>query len=236
VREYCDATCRSAARRARRTTSSVNTNLTQGARKGDIDGVDGVGPARLMDAVGRLTAAMSAGDESPLEAVVAARDLARCVEGAMRASVERARDMGHTWQEIGEVLGTSRQAAFQRFGRPLDPRTGTPMADRLPPDAGARAATLVACLTDGRWDDVCRDFDETVAARLDATGVAAVWAQVVGMAGGYEGMGEPLARQAGDYTVVDVPLRFEGGDRAVRVTFDRRGKVAGLFVLPADSP
>ncbi|MGH3624269.1 MAG: hypothetical protein ACRDQ5_21195, partial [Sciscionella sp.] len=64
-----------------------------------------------------------------MAAVIAARDLARTVEEAMRAAVEDAREAGHTWQEIGNVLGTSRQAAFQRFGRPVDPRTGVPMAD-----------------------------------------------------------------------------------------------------------
>jgi hypothetical protein len=33
-------------------------------------------------------------------------------------------------------------------------------------------------------------------------GLAAAWARVVGMAGAYEGMGEPVVHQAGDYTVV----------------------------------
>jgi hypothetical protein len=43
---------------------------------------------------------------------------------ALRLSVERAREAGRTWQELGDVLGVSRQAAFQRFGHPVDPRTG----------------------------------------------------------------------------------------------------------------
>jgi hypothetical protein len=210
--------------------------LTIGERKANIDGIGEI-PAWeivLAELARQLTAEPAAGVMSPLEAVVAARDLARAVDRAMRAAVERAREMGHTWQDIGEVLGTSRQAAFQRFGRPLDPRTGVPMAEALLPDAANRAATLIADLTQGQWEAVCRDFDQTVASRLGATELAAVWARVIGMVGGYERMGEPLAYQAGDYTIVDIPLSFEAGERCARVSYDRHGKIAGLFILPSE--
>ncbi len=56
-----------------------------------------------------------------------AQGLARSAEEQLAATVARARESGHTWAEIGQILGTSRQAAFQRFGRPADPRTGPPM-------------------------------------------------------------------------------------------------------------
>jgi len=55
---------------------------------------------------------------APLEAVIVIRSLARVVEDGLRQAVQLARQAGHTWAEIGELLGTSRQAAFQRFGRP----------------------------------------------------------------------------------------------------------------------
>lgn len=44
-----------------------------------------------------------------------ARRLER-VESDLRAAVCRARDEGATWQELGDALGISRQAAQQRFG------------------------------------------------------------------------------------------------------------------------
>lgn len=37
--------------------------------------------------------------------------------------------------------------------------------------------------------------------------------------------------QAGDLTVVDVPLRFEAAELTGRVSYDRAGLVAGLFFL-----
>jgi hypothetical protein len=53
-----------------------------------------------------------------MDAVAAARELSRVTDVALRAAVDRARAAGHSWSRIGEVLGTTRQAAFQRFGRP----------------------------------------------------------------------------------------------------------------------
>jgi hypothetical protein len=172
----------------------------------------------------------------PLDAVRQALTDLREAESRLRTSVEAARESGHTWAEIGDVLGTTRQAAFQRFGRPIDPRTGEPMDAALLPGAADKAVALFVALAEGDWEAVRRDFDEKVAQALpDADAVAATWAMVAGRCGRYEQrMGEPLTRQLGDYTVVDVPLQFEIGEQLGRVSFSRDGKVAGLFVLPPE--
>lgn len=52
-----------------------------------------------------------------LVALGACETLAELVHETLQALVDEARAVGHTWQEIGDVLGTSRQAAYQRFGR-----------------------------------------------------------------------------------------------------------------------
>lgn len=219
-RHYCDATCRSAARRRRAATSgdpamagSVNEWLTTSPRQTIVDN----GPER----------------PGALAAIGQAQALARSAEEELAMSVARARESGHTWAEIGQVLGTSRQAAFQRFGRPTDPRTGQPMAPVVP---GTRelAGQLFGDLAAGRWAAVCAQFGPAVAARLDPSGLAAAWAQVIGMAGEFERRGEPSAYRAGDYTVVDVPLFFEAGDRTGRVSYDQDARVAGLFFLPTE--
>lgn len=166
-----------------------------------------------------------------LEAVGAARAVARDAERELAMAVARAREAGHTWEKIGQVLGTSRQAAFQRFGRPEDPRTGRPMAESVLPGAADRALVLFAGLAAGRWRQVCAEFGDRMAARLDADKLAQVWAQITGFVGGYERHGEPTAYQAGDHTVVDIPLFFEAGERIGRVSYDRAARVAGLFFL-----
>lgn len=170
---------------------------------------------------------------TPLAAIAVAAGAAAAVDEGLRATVDQARAAGHSWSDIGQVLGTSRQAAFQRFGRPTDPRTGRPQADAMLPDAENRAATLLADLADGRWAEVCQAFNDRLAAVLDATGLAEVWARLAGTVGALERAGRPVAHQAGDYTVVDVPLFFEAGERTGRVSYDRDGRVAGLFLVPA---
>jgi len=244
VREYCGPTCRSASRRdrARRTRderTSVKDNLTKVDRKAKLDivrnestGATGVPAERGRAAALGLLEDPPGGTLSALEAIAFVRGAASAVEEGMRAVVQRAREAGHTWEEIGQVLGTTRQAAFQRFGRPVDPRTGQPMALSMLPGAAERGAALFADLAAGRWADASRDFGERIAGKLDADGLAVSWARLAGMLGQLEGMGEPAAFQAGDRTVVDVPLSFEAGERTGRVSYDHAGKVAGLFFLP----
>lgn len=60
----------------------------------------------------------SAATRGTLEAVGGAQRQVLEAQYLLRAAVDRARAEGHTWQEIGEVVGTTRQAAFQRFARP----------------------------------------------------------------------------------------------------------------------
>ena len=74
-------------------------------------------------AAARLAAELADPAALPLEAVAAARELSGVTDAALRAAVDRARAAGQSWGRIGEVLGTTRQAAFQRFGHP-DPHRG----------------------------------------------------------------------------------------------------------------
>jgi hypothetical protein len=198
-------------------------------------GADAVGPAAAggqaaaRDLLGQLFSGESV---SPLDAIAFIQGAASEIGEGMQAAVQRARKAGRTWAEVGQVLGISRQAAFQRFGKPADPRTGQPMASSRLPGAAERGAALLADLVAGRWAQVCRDFDDRVAQKRDADGMAAAWARLTGMIGLLEQVGEPVAYQAGDHTLVDIPLSFEAAERTARIAYDREGKVAGLHFLP----
>jgi hypothetical protein len=175
------------------------------------------------------------GAVSPLAAMAAARELSAATNAALQDTVDRARAAGHSWREIGDVLETTRQAAFQRFGRPVDPRTGKPMAKAIPPGRADQAVALFTDITEGRWEAACRDFAETMREHVDAERIALVSAQIVNMIGSFERMGEPVAFQLADITTVNVPLHFEAGERTGQVSFDRDGKVVGLFIRPPAS-
>jgi Protein of unknown function (DUF3887) len=173
------------------------------------------------------------GAGSPLAAMSAARELSASADAALQAAVDRARAAGHSWQRIGDVLGTSRQAAFQRFGRPVDPRTGAPMTRAVPPGLTERAVAVFAAQAENRWPDVLAEFDENMREKLTADRLAGGWAQTIAIIGALERIGDPFAFPAGQYTIVNIPLHFEAGEANGRVTFDLAGKIAGLFIRPA---
>jgi hypothetical protein len=188
--------------------------------------------ARVGEAAGRLLEEFSHA-RRPLDAVAAARDTAEAANAALQTAIDRARTAGYSWRDIGEVLGTSRQAAFQRFGHPIDPRTGEPMSREILPDAADRAVTIFGWYNENRWADIISELDENMRARLNAELLASGSARMSGTYGRLEGLGEPFAHRVGDDTVVDIPLHFEAGDARGIVRFSNDGKVAGLAIRPA---
>ena len=217
-RRYCDARCRDAARRAR--VRNVNNSLTDDGRHDYVYGV---------------AADDAAGQAGPLAGLAAAREQSAAAAAALQAAVDRARAAGHSWREIGDVLQTTRQAAFQRFGRPIDPRTYKPMTRQTLPGAEDKAIEILGCIIEGRWEDARRDFGEKMLEAVSADRIALAWAQTVAHIGSYERMGEPLVFPANEATVMEIPLFFEAGDCTGQVTFDHEGQVIGLFLRPAPS-
>jgi hypothetical protein len=189
---------------------------------------------QVQAAARRLIAELERGG-SPLDAVATARELSAASDAALQAAVDRARATGHSWREIGDVLGTSRQAAFQRFGHPVDPRTGEPMSRDVPPAAADRAVEIFTWHGEGRWEEILAELDERMRARLNADLMARGWAHMAGLFGRFEGTGEPFVHRAGDDVMVDVPLHFEAGDARGVVGFDSDGRVAGLAIRPAST-
>ncbi|WP_157124386.1 hypothetical protein [Nocardia pseudovaccinii] len=68
-----------------------------------------------------------------LAALTATRNLSRLVDDILHTLARQAREEGHTWAEIGDLLGTSRQAAFQRFSGPMPPMGAFPTPP-MPPN------------------------------------------------------------------------------------------------------
>jgi len=54
-------------------------------------------------------------DAYPLEALRECRGVATALEKALWQTVEKARDSGHSWADIGDALGVTKQTAWQRF-------------------------------------------------------------------------------------------------------------------------
>ena len=174
-----------------------------------------------------------------LDVVRRAQHVDDLAEQVLKLCVQQSRDAGHTWQELGDLLGVTRQAAFQRFGKPIDPRTGEPMDKTVRmADAAERAITIATAVLDGRMDDARQSFNPQVLEAFTDEVRANGLATVTGLVGAFEGFGEgePFVRRIGDHTVVDIPLRYEAGDMKARVAFDTDEKVAGIFILAPETP
>jgi hypothetical protein len=76
------------------------------SRHQDDTGLDAVTPATH-----------PARDAAHFRRIIAARNGIDDAEAELRAAVKGARDAGDSWTIIGAALETTRQAAFQRFGR-----------------------------------------------------------------------------------------------------------------------
>jgi hypothetical protein len=238
-RRYCTATCRDAARRLRRRSSSgddVKENLTQLDRSGYLDERAMSSEDPVLGGVSRAVSHLldeSSGEGSPLGLVARTQELSAAAESALQLAVDRARAAGHSWREVGDVLGTSRQAAFQRFGHPVDPWTGEPLSREVLVGAEARAVGIFRWHQEGAWEKIIAELDDAMRARLHAAEMARGWTEMASMFGRLERVGTPFARRLSDDTVVEVPLHFEAGDARGLVRFSTDGRVTSLAIRPA---
>jgi len=59
-------------------------------------------------------------EAAPLDGLCESAGFARALDKLQRQLVHEAREGGRSWTEIGEALGVSRQAAWERFSIPPD--------------------------------------------------------------------------------------------------------------------
>jgi hypothetical protein len=165
---------------------------------------------------------------SPMSALLSARTAAEAIERATRLLVAQARASGRTWQEIGELLAISRQAAQQRFSQSA--------ADSEHRHLAARAAEVVGQVDRGAWEQVMADWDDVMRSELSVERVKQGWDQIVASAGPLQTIGHSSVARKGPYRIADVPLIFEHGPMKARVVFNHEDKISGLFVLLPDAP
>ena len=60
-----------------------------------------------------------------MDEIIQAKQAVDLARARLEDAVHAARAQGRSWNEIGTLLGMSRQAAFKRYGRPADPRNGS---------------------------------------------------------------------------------------------------------------
>ena len=176
------------------------------------------------------------------------RAASEALQGARRrleTAVLTARADGHTWAEIGETLGMTRQAAYKRFGTPTDPRTGERIAKRGVADVveiTERAFTLLAA---GDYEQLARPMHPSTALELSPDVIAATWQSVLTEVGELSELQQTRVELPGGVpvesdeqvlgTVIGTTvLECEAGQLVGRVAFSDDAKVVGLLLVPVD--
>lgn len=99
-----------------------------------------------------------------------------------------------------------------------------------------KARAIVSAVEEARWQDARKDFDATMREGLPSSKLAVSWAAYVKEFGDLESMGDAEVVDSGVYKVVNIELDLSKREGEARVTFDEKGKVAGLFFLKTGVP
>lgn len=113
-----------------------------------------------------------------------------------------------------------------------------PMAEAaVPPVAPAQAGFEQPALVQlgnivvGNYAAVAAALEPNLQRQLNAEGIRRAWADFQRMHGNYLAHGGPVSVPRGELTVVEVPLNMTHQPGKFQITFQRDGRIAGLYLL-----
>ena len=180
-----------------------------------------------------------------MDEIIQAKQAVDLARARLEDAVHAARAQGRSWNEIGTLLGMSRQAAFKRFGRPADPRNGDPMTTRTITGLIEATEATFRLIADGSHDELQARLNPRVREQLTPQLIGDTWVVALGMVGELEGFkgthvelhdGTPLdADDSVIGTVIGATvLRCEVGELVGRVAFDETSAIVGILIVPTD--
>jgi len=107
-----------------------------------------------------------------------------------------------------------------------------PISDASAETMEASAKAITDLLRQQQFKEVSTRFNDQMKAAMPADHLEASWMHVMTHLGPFKNM--KLARKDPELDRVDVRCVFENGPMIVRVAFDPSGKIAGLWMLPAE--
>ncbi len=134
------------------------------------------------------------------------------------------------WMSLAVLIGQG------WIGAPASARRPDAAPAQEPQGPRERARALVAALSEERFEDATRDFDERMRGALPAKRLAEVWQTLRAQAGRLERIEGDRIEDAPPYRVVVVQASFEKAPLDIRVTVDAENRVAGLFFTPKATP
>jgi fermentation-respiration switch protein FrsA (DUF1100 family) len=117
---------------------------------------------------------------------------------------------------------------------PSDRGRATPESTRAPApeDVEAKTKDLLVAASAGDFGLASRDFGEVMQRALPPAKLADTWGAVERQLGGWRAVETIELKSEGGLSVTLATSRFEHGRAIVKVVYDSRDRIAGLFVLP----
>jgi len=108
-----------------------------------------------------------------------------------------------------------------------------PISDVSPETMEASAKAITDLLRQQQFKEVGTRFNDRMKETMPPDRLEASWAHVLMHLGPFKNI--RLARKDPEFDRVDVRCEFENGPMIVRIAFDPSGKIAGLWMLPAET-
>jgi hypothetical protein len=107
-----------------------------------------------------------------------------------------------------------------------------PISDVSPESMEASARAITDLLGQQQFKEVSTRFNDQMSEKMPPDRLEASWAHVMMHLGPFKSI--KFARKDPEFDRVDVRCVFENGPMIVRIAFDPSGKIAGLWMLPAE--
>lgn len=108
-----------------------------------------------------------------------------------------------------------------------------PISDVSPETMEASAKTITDLLRQQQFKEVGTRFNDQMKEKMPAERLEASWMHVMMHLGPFKTIRS--AKKDPEFDRVDVRCEFENGPMIVRIAFDPSGKIAGLWMLPAET-
>jgi hypothetical protein len=108
-----------------------------------------------------------------------------------------------------------------------------PLSDASPESMEASAKAVTDFLRQQQFKEVFTRFTDQMKEAMPADRLEASWMHVMMHLGPFKSI--RVARKDPEFDRVDVRCEFENGPMIVRIAFDTSGKIAGLWMLPAET-
>jgi hypothetical protein len=108
-----------------------------------------------------------------------------------------------------------------------------PISDVSPETMEASARTIADLLRQQQFKEVSTRFNDPMKESMPAERLEASWMHVMMHLGPFKNI--RAAKKDPEFDRVDVRCEFENGPMIVRIAFDPSGKIAGLWMLPAET-